>query len=157
MAPGPISRRLTTGVGVCFLRLVRLIRNIVVILLVALWLPTTQHCALEAAGLFSSQEEVPANQTKCCGEPGKTCVEDPCNLLESGDYTSATAQPAVPVPAFTVCHCLLCISVAQDLISTDPDAATACVSFDRPAHCSPTWHFMQRAALSPRAPSLFVA
>jgi hypothetical protein len=138
------------------LRHVRLIRNIVVILLVALWLPTTLHCSWEATGLFASQE-APANQENCCGAQEKACAEDPCDLLESGDYRPASAQLAVPVPTFTVCACLLFISVERVLISHNADAATARVSFDWPEDCSPTWHIVQRAALSPRAPSLAVA
>lgn len=151
-----INRRLTTGVRLCFLRRVRLIRNIVVILLLALWLPTTQHCSLEAAGLFAPQE-APAKQIKCCGAQEKACAEDPCELLESGDYRPASAQLNVPIPSFTVCACLFCVSVEQVLILPNADAATARVSFDWPEDCSPTWHIMQRAALSPRAPSLAVA
>jgi hypothetical protein len=138
------------------LRRVRLIRNIIVILLVALWLPTTQHCSLEAAGLFAPQE-AQAKQIKCCGAQEKACAEDPCDLLESGDYRPASAQLTIPAPTFTVCACLFCVSVEQVLVLANAGAATARFSFDSPEDCSPTWHFMQRAALSPRAPSLVVA
>jgi hypothetical protein len=131
-------------------------RKIAAFLLVALWLPTTQHCMLAAADLLAL-EAVHAENAKCCAEPDQGCTAAMCTLLESGSYKPGITSVTAPIPSFTACACLLCLHAEELLIEADAVADTARVSFDRPPDCSPTWQFVQRAALSPRAPSVAVA
>ncbi|MBK9991479.1 MAG: hypothetical protein IPP19_12275 [Verrucomicrobia bacterium] len=129
-----------------------LIRKIAAFLLVALWLPTTQHCMLEAAGLLSAQEEH-ADHNACCESASGVCEPGACNVLESGSYRVGSSSVAAPIPALTVCVCLLGWDAQDFLLNAEEAADTASTTFDRPPDCSPTWQFVQRAALMPRAPS----
>ncbi len=150
------GRRLTRcGLSSLF-RAVRLIRKITSLLLVVLWLPTAQHCVLEAAGLLSAQAEH-ADHAQCCESVDGVCDAGACNLLEGGDYQPSTAQVIAPVPNFTVCTWVVWVQPFAFLIETDVEACAPWTSFERPPDWSPTWQFVQRAALSPRAPSLVAA
>lgn len=133
----------------------RLLRKIAALLLVALWLPTAQHCMLEAAGLLSAQEEY-EDHTQCCETAEGICDDGACNLLEGGGYRQGGAQIVAPVPNFTVCV-WSCVQPQAFLIESDVEADTAKASFERPRDSSPVWQFLQRTALSPRAPSLAAA
>lgn len=137
-------------------RRVHLIRKMAAFLLVALWLPTVQHCMLEAAGLLSAQEEH-TDHTTCCASPSGACDTASCNVLESGNYRPSASSTDVPAPLFTVCSWLFGRPTPELLREVDKIAVTARTSFERPPDCSPTWQFVQRTALSPRAPSLVVA
>jgi len=142
--------------AVVLLRPVRLLRKITAFLLVVLWLPTAQHCMLEAAGLLSAQEEH-ADRAQCCESADGACETGVCNVLEGGDYRLSTERIAVPVPIFAVCTWVFNVQPQAFLIEADVEADTARASFERPPDFSPTWQFVQRTALSPRAPSLVAA
>lgn len=133
-----------------------LIRKIAALLLVALWLPTAQHCILEAAGLLAEQENHAAHQS-CCSSVGGACDSEICNLIESGNYHLTTALVTLPAPVMTECACLLYPRDVQILFEAMAMPEEPCASFERPRDCSPTWQFVQRAAPSPRSPSLTVA
>lgn len=130
------------------------LRRILALVLAVLWLPTAQHCMLEAAGVLAAQEEHAAHQN-CCESSSGACDVESCNPIESGNYQPTTSEIVAPLPVFTVWACLLEQVLTRDASAKGAEPATT--TFDRPPEFSPTWQFVHRAAQSPRAPSLTVA
>ena len=119
------------------------------LLLLALWLPATEHCDLEAMGLFG---------TTCSDNctPGKQCANDHCGAVESGDYRHSVDTLKAPMPDLLACACYLC----SHLVNLEAARALVILpgeSFDRPRDWIATWHFVRRAAPAPRAPSAVIA
>jgi hypothetical protein len=113
--------------------------------LLALWLPATQHCALEAAEVLTDSCTAPcANGT------------DNCGTIEDGAYKPSTTVMTAPAPALVadVSH------LGQALVLPAAASAPAFLA-GAPASRAPdwvlTWQFVRRAAPSPRAPSLLSA
>lgn len=120
-------------------------------LVLALWLPGTFHCQLEAAGL------VPA---ECC-PPGESADEDhplsdapshhcePCSVVEQcGGVQLDPSHELTPIPVWI----LLSLSDAV-LPRPEPDLCIP-VPQDIPVgEWSRGWRFALRAAASPRSPS----
>ncbi len=123
--------------------------QMVCLLLIAVWLPATHHCALEAVGLFSQ-----TCADNCAnGENGPT---DGCGTVEDGAYKPSIDLVKVPAPALlaTVGH--LCAFLAH----VEPPCVTIISpgeSFDRPRDWVSTWQFVRRAAPPSRAPTLSLA
>jgi hypothetical protein len=116
----------------------------------AFWLLATQHCGLEAAGFFSGHGE---EASECCvGTDG--CENDGCATVEEGAYRPDTHPLAISAPSLSSCLTLLIWRVAarppRDLCK---DVALGS-GFQRPLDWVTTWHFVQRAAPAPRAPSV---
>ncbi len=126
---------------------VRFFRHIVAVVLLALWMPATQHClfgavtgwAAEACGVACDHDVVGAH-------------DDGCTLVESGDYTPAVALAHVPAPNLTALACLACLH-ARLLLEAHPLAPPAWAKTD-PADWVPAWPFAARTALPARAPDL---
>lgn len=124
--------------------------QLISVLLLALWLPATLHCQLEAAGLGDQ------HQDGCCTDPAQTgatdCRDDACANIEASLHKEAAPRLALSAPE--ACDCLLCLA----------DFACACTGCTEPAlsparHAVPpelavTWQFVARAAPPARAPSL---
>lgn len=119
------------------------------LLLAVVWLPATQHCAMEATGLFA--------QTCSDGcESGASSARDGCGSVENGAYKSSGDTLKVPAPALVAAIGLLC----SHLVGLDAVRVSVILpseSFDRSRDWVSTWHFVRRAASAPRAPSLSVA
>lgn len=120
------------------------LRTIVAIVMAWLWLPATQHCGLEAAGVLTARcEHLGAVG---CGH----CAPDGCNAVESGSYKIGNGTPKVLPPQLAACVCLN--ATAPVLVS---EAAVFSRSYEeRPLEWVPSWQFARRAALLPGAPSL---
>ena len=121
------------------------------LLSLALWLPMTQHCGLEAAGLLPAALE--DNDAHCSTKSGS---EDGCDLVESGSYKPAAHVRGVSAPAllpdFT--------AVAQlfvPLVDPTDFAGFSVATSDLPPPWVVTWQFEHRAAPPSRAPSLVIA
>lgn len=126
-----------------------------VLFALALWLGATQHCNLEAAGILASNTDA-ASGNGCCAGSDVGCATDGCESVENTAYRTASDSIAVDAPAFVCCQCLVCFSL--DFSPTEVVTISAsCTDLERPLDWVPTWQFVQRAALSPRAPSLIVA
>jgi hypothetical protein len=122
------------------------LRTLFVLVLAALWLPATSHCALESAALIASH---------CCesgshDEPAHDAGGDLCCAWESS-FVSQPAGTALVKAPFLACECLLCCSkfllpsfVPAESVPTAP----------RPADWLAIWQFEYRAAPPARAPSL---
>ena len=116
--------------------------------LLAFWLMATQHCALEAAGILSAH----ADQTSpgCVSTGG--CANDGCATVEEGAYRPDTDAPAIASPQLFDCVYLICWSMAVPPPETSGGISLRAYA-ERPLDWVSTWQFVQRAALSPRAPS----
>ncbi|MSU73039.1 MAG: hypothetical protein EXS43_11985 [Opitutus sp.] len=121
---------------------------LVALLLLAGWLPATQHCALEAAGLLT---------TTCaedCSDEARG--QDGCATVEDGLYKPAGNLTKVGAPNFHLGARGLCLACIQEQILF-LHARTPRIAVELPLDWVPVWQFARRAAPPPRAPSLFVA
>jgi hypothetical protein len=126
---------------------VKWFKTVLVLALVALWLPATLHCQLE---------ELPGLQFLACCDHDETaphqdddCRTDSCAMVEDGLYktndSKVTAAPMVArltiAPTFT--------------LPTDPQSAglEGHLATDKSPELPVTWQFSRRTALPPRAPS----
>lgn len=123
--------------------------RIVSVLLLALWLPAGEHCALEAAGFIA----------KTCADDGgpadDSCASDGCASLESAPFRSSQHVVQVAPPAADDCLCLISLSLAAPEWEPEPGPSTAVL--DRPQDWVPIWHFVRRAAPPSRAPTALLA
>jgi hypothetical protein len=126
-------------------------RHIVGIVLLALWLPATQHCGLEAADLIAA--DAPHGVHPGCAETNcDHCTHDGCNVVESGLLKSGHESLKVPTPSLAACTCFLCLQLLPPVLAIEPNLAVA-ESADS-EHWIPVWQFVRRAAPLSRAPSL---
>lgn len=119
-------------------------------LLLALWLPVTQHCGLEAAGLIPSE---PAHEASshCCDQ-SDPCTHDGCSIVESGLVKSNADSFKVLAPDLASCARFLCLQFALWKPREEPVLAAS--TSERPLDWVTTWQFVRRAAPLSRAPSL---
>src|SRR5579885_2054584 len=94
------------------------------LLVLAVWLPATEHCALEASGAL------PKSCSDNCAS-GQTDGDDGCAAVENGAYKLSNDSLKIPVPDLFACACFLClqsisIDVAREI------APTSGASFERP-------------------------
>lgn len=121
----------------------RWLRNLTAIVLMVLWLPATQHCDLEAAGIL-------ADAGCCAADEG--CAQDDCVMVESGHYKSGVGTLKLPPPVWTI--------LAGDVA---PPASRLAAVQDFAFHVGavpvagegwlPPWQFARRAAPLPGAPA----
>jgi hypothetical protein len=127
-------------------------RHIIAVVLLALWLPMTQHCDLEAAGLIAG--EVPHSATVNCSEPASSrCGHHDGGSVAEGNLVKQSNDPIkVPMPSLVACTCFLCLQLLTPQLAVEPALAVA--ESDHPQHWVPVWQFVRRAAPLSRAPSL---
>jgi len=129
------------------LTLVKSLRTLLTLLLVALWPLATSHCDLE---------QLPGLEFLACADGAAAthaesdCATDTCASVESGCYKTEDAQQLVPTPPL----------VPADLLTTvlpstvEPAVASKVIFETAPPGLSQVWQFSFRTALLPRAPSL---
>ena len=124
------------------------LRPLLAALLLALWLPATLHCALEAAGCIRTED--------CCdGHTDRACTRDACDTLEAGFVTPAALHATLPQFFAVVAACRLFDSPSAPpatLLLPPGTGVTGTVA--APPEVARMWHFLVRAAPAPRAPSL---
>ncbi len=137
---------------------VRPFRSIVALLLALAWLPATLHCGLAALDAGEPAGDCclhahTAAQDSADDSPDDSahCGLGVCGIVESGDYQPAPNILKVSAPSAVVFVCCL-IALAPEL--TPVPELTADAEAECPPELRRTWHFVTRAALSPRAPSL---
>lgn len=115
--------------------------------LLALWLPATLHCRLEAAGVL---------ELRCTEENSATadagCQDDACPTIEQALFKDSAATVSIAAPA--ECHVPDCCAL---LLVPDAFAAAPDLSPSRhapPSELTVRWQFIARAAPPARAPSL---
>ena len=122
------------------------LRSFTSLLLLTLWLPATLHCALEMGSPFDSASACCTGENAAVGDDH--CAIDNCAVLESNLVRPVGDDLVVPAPVLLTCLCCLIESTPETII-------VPTVSPER-THCPPelarTWQFVERAALSPRAP-----
>jgi len=115
----------------------------------AAWLPATEHCALEAAGL------VPQTCRDDCSL-GQRNGADGCSVIEGAIYKPSTQVLKVLSPELLTCACHLCLQmIPWDAAQVIAPASAAAA--DRPRKWTTAWHFVRRAAPLPGAPSRSLA
>ena len=122
------------------------LRRLLALTLLALWLPATLHCDLEAAGLeiaFVCHDH--ATPTAAAAH----CTDDACHALEEAAYTAFTLTKLVGVISLSV---LALLPEPADL----PAAALSPARTDVPLEVLRSWQFRTRAAPPARAPSASV-
>ena len=107
--------------------------------LLAVWLPATMHCRLEAAGVHFTTEE-------CCDHEQPGCDGDLCAGVEENliKDTSATSG----LPELDACECHFCTVVATS-VSREPGRR---LLPPLPPVGAGDWQFVERAAPSAQAP-----
>jgi hypothetical protein len=118
------------------------------LLLLAMWLPATEHCALEAAGLI--KETCPE------GCASTTEAKDGCDSVENGAYKLSGDALKIPAPYLFVCACHFCLVQIQ-LDATRELVPPSGALFERPHDWVSSWQFVRRAAPPSRAPTLLCA
>jgi hypothetical protein len=119
------------------------------LLLMAIWLPATLHCRLEAAGLEPAHE--------CCAENGAQasagdCRDDPCPTVEENLFKESSQGLTVSAPSAWDCDLDgAMMPGACASIPTVPALSPA--RHAPPPELEAAWQFMARAAPPARAPS----
>lgn len=119
--------------------------------LVAVWLPVTLHCKLEAAGVFTAPDDCCASE-HAAAIPDSDCKDDACPTVEDALFKESAQALQVSAPAATDCYaCLALVALDRDL--------RAAPTLSPPRHGPPpelsvAWQFVTRAAPPARAPSL---
>jgi hypothetical protein len=122
-------------------------RRIIALMLLALWLPATSHCAIDAmTDWFGDACSV------SCEHAQNTAHADACDLVEGGGFAPAAVATPVPVPHLTPFVCLACLH-ARLLADAEPVPPHSWAK-DDPAAWVPAWRFALRAAPPARAPNL---
>lgn len=127
------------------------IAQIVWLLVLALWLPCTMHCALEAAGipLPDCCPHAVANDSSSGGPPADPCRDcQVCSAIESGDYLKRDSSVEV-TPLLAAVWCW--VVVVRPILPVASEVPSPW-ALSRP-EAAPSWRFVERVALSPRAPS----
>lgn len=125
-------------------------------LLVALWLVATQHCGLEASGLFAHEATAEAGAGCCSSNQTTGCEADGCKAVEEGQFRADTQILKATAPDLFACACRLCC----DLLLTPPpgDAGLAVKDrWDEAPAWVPAWQFERRAAAPAHAPDVVIA
>lgn len=115
------------------------------LLLLALWLPATQHCALEATGVLTDR----------CTAPCASGADN-CGAIEDGAYKPSTTATTAPAPALRADVAHLGQALIRPAAASVPTILSGAPDARAPDWVL-TWQFVRRAAPSPRAPSLLCA
>lgn len=132
----------------CFRR-VSFFRRITVVLLLAVWFAASQHCGLEAAGMW---QEGAGSDHSCCAET-TPCAQDGCSVVEGGALRSAVCTTKVFPPALHDFVLATCLDSLAQQIAARPTARWA-DEWMRGREWVPMRHFERRAAPPSRAPSM---
>lgn len=117
------------------------------VLLAALWLPATAHCALGVAtDWFAESCEL------ACSHDGDSAHADACVLIEDGGYRLGSVVTHAPAPSLCVLACLSCLHAR--LANAAAPLAPPAWATEHPRDWLPAWSFEIRAALPARAPDL---
>ena len=124
----------------------RRVRSIIALLLLALWLPATLHCDLEAAGI---DDLLGLHHHEISSQPH--CPDGPCHSIEGLSYkldsiVLKVAQPNLPISSVEWISAVVDFSFAP---------VTPLFHSTAPPGLAATWQFSHRtAALNQAPPSL---
>ena len=130
------------------LTIVKSLRILLTLLLLALWPLVTSHCSLEQ--MPGLEFLACADETAAAPHQENDCETDGCASVESGFYKTEDGRQVLPTPPLAASVFLTAI-----LLESAKPAHGGCTVFDAaPPELSKVWQFSQRAAAPPRAPSL---
>lgn len=121
----------------------RAIGRVFALLLLALWLPATLHCDLEAAGWIGAQCADDCSRDKD--------ANDGCDLVENGRYKSSGDFVKLSAPRRLPCAFAF---IPRLELAVDPPARSWIEFVSEARTLQRTWQFVQRAAPPCRAPAL---
>lgn len=129
------------------------LRRICALVLLALWVPATSHCAVETVLDWAADEHCVAACSHDASATAAPHANDACATLEGGAIKVQLDQLAAPAPSYTtVLACLACVHAAL-LAEAEPLAPPAW-SGDHPRDWMPVRHVAVRAVAPARAPNL---
>ena len=128
------------------------ISKITALLLLALWVPATQHCDLEAIGLLAAHADHQDNAP--CSESHTPCPSENCQVIEDATYKPSGTLAKVSSPSLLACIFSLCLQ--PDALYALHEPVTPVFAQENPLSWVPTRHFVRGAAPMPRAPSVLV-
>jgi hypothetical protein len=125
---------------------VKTLFKITAFLLLALWLPATNHCDFEAAdiGGLGSGDHCPL----ACGD---TCESDACSVVEGEAYSRAFDIRKAIAPSQSVGFCLLSMLALPSRAEPPPAIGTGDTPEQEALLC--TWSFVRRAVAPACAPN----
>lgn len=144
---GSAALRVDTLLGWALISAVHFLHRITAVLLLALWLPATAHCRLEAAGADLG--------SSCCAKETPLASEDECNNdicsgLEGRSTDPAAAAVGVSAPVLSAC-----VFVSPPLPALPPCSAPPGFVPEEstaPPELVRSHHFVDRTALPARSP-----
>lgn len=129
------------------------LRRICALVLLALWVPATSHCAVETVLDWAADEHCVAACAHDASEAAEHVANDACATLEGGAIKAQLGQLVAPAPSYTtVLACLACVHAAL-LAEAEPPAPPAW-SGGHPRDWMPVRHIAVRAVAPARAPNL---
>jgi hypothetical protein len=126
---------------------VRIVNQVVALLLLALWMPATLHCTIDAV--------MHSDRTNCessCNHESGDSEGEICGSVESGSFISQLERLIISEPNLAIVECLACLH-ARLLFAVAPLPPPAWTK-DDPSGWVPQWAFAARAAMPARAPNL---
>ena len=126
---------------------VRLLRNTLLLLLAAAWLPLTSHCKLEA---LPGLEFLQCADGQACHQDADVPNDGGCCSLEAAHYFLPSQQPDV-APALLLA--LPAFESPLALVRGLPAPVSLGILTAAPPDLPASWQFVFRTALPPRAPS----
>jgi hypothetical protein len=130
---------------------VSFLRRFIAVALLALWLPATLHCALEAAGFDELFHCAADHHSSCEHEAPADATRDACDIIEGSAFKPAANSALLPPPVLSA-HFLI-FTVPPVALDLTPPPSGLDERILAPPEVARTWHFVARAALPARAPS----
>lgn len=128
------------------------LRTFTSLLLLALWLPVTQHCGLEVAGLIGTPVDCHAESSRPESHNESHCDTDHCELVENSAYKASLGALKMTGPVVLTCFCCRHEIIAETIVVPQISPARSTT----PPELAPTWHFVTRAVAEARAPGSHV-
>ena len=119
------------------------LKTVLTLLFLALWVPATGHCQWESILTL----ETACGNHATASEPGEDCCTSQCKALENG-FTKSNPQTGADLNAAFLDAVFVVIEPPETAVSPGEYTTSA------PPDLSPRWHFVRRAALPVRAPSI---
>ena len=137
----------------------QLIFKVTALLILAFWLPATQHSALELAGLLPDHSADVSHQHDSSGNgtelPNPLGAHHDWHAVEKTVTKPASSLLKVPAPVLLLVAGFLCLQLFAIASPREPSlTSVARVALERPMAWVPNWHFVRRAAPVSRAPSV---
>ena len=121
----------------------RRVKQLFVLLFLALWVPATGHCQWENVLTL----ETACGEHATTSEPSRDCCTSNCKALENG-FIKSNPQTGADINVAILAAVFLLLEPPQTAVAPGEHITSA------PPELSPRWQFVHRTALPVRAPSL---